>query len=722
MAYMPRRMEGARTPRTAEELAALEADYRPFPTVAEWSDVGCDAARWQRHADALNEAVRRADAESWQGLRDRFLRAAALDSSALSELIRPVPDLTAVVLRSSLSEDEWSSIVDATQLVVECHRRALVVASDAAEAGRPIDTNLIALLQDLIVESQETYTVSDEEGNKLEVELPRRQYKPVSNYIFRGDGELVSLAPASLVAQEMDRLAGELASEAYARMHPVVQSTYAHVALTRIHPFADGNGRLARTVASLPLLRAVGLPQLILADQWPAYALALDRSGERDAQRLLDLFLAAQVNTMDLARGLLERGAGEGAELPLTTVANSAERTLLDLVQVHLRAALGIPAPERRVAVSRVNPDSAGNGAVRTAQTDVQGARGMEVEFTVDPDEGAPGWLRLTSSTGDLLELWRDDVHPVPLEIVHLRVRSWLDRVLYAEPDLSRPLGSGSPPMPAPPDAAPVRGLFVLGVPRSGTTMMGNYIGSHPSVLGLAEYGGLYIAHSVAPAYINRLPGREHEGFLAALQDLAIGHASEMAREQGCAWFCDATPWNLQVAGALAASAPDAVFVLMLRHFSGAVLSLRQFYWAGQSWEDAAKLWVTLNACITQLPEDRTVVIGYDVFASHPADTVAGIREALSTIGLDPDLLDETQFAASHAAIVGRPSRPTVAELIDGEVIFHAIPSLDEEQWTPEVHAEVWPVVKEMHRALLDRFPDVYVSPPRPAHVPEEHW
>jgi hypothetical protein len=721
MAYMPRRMEGARVPRTSEELAALEAAYRPFDPVAAWSEVSCDAARWQRHTDALSEAVHRADAESWQGLRDRFLRAAALDSSALSELIRPVPDLTAVVLRSSLSDDEWSSVVDATQLVVECHRRALVVASDAADAGRSVDANLIAILQDLIVESQETYTVSDEDGNKLEVELPRRQYKPVSNYIFRGNGELVSLAPASLVAQEMERLAGELASEAYARLHPVVQSTYAHVALTRIHPFADGNGRLARTVASIPMLRETGLPQLILADQWPAYALALDRSGERDAQRLLELFLAAQVNTMDLARGLLERGDGEDAELPLTTLANSADRTLLDLVQVHLRTAIGVPVPERRVAVSRVSPETAGRSAVRVAQTDMQEERGMEVEFTVDPDKGAPGWLRLTSSTGDQLELWRDDVHPVPLEIVHLRVRTWLDRVLRAEPDSSWALGSGSPPVQVLPDSA-VRGLFVLGVPRSGTTMMGNYIGSHPAVLGLAEYGGLYIAHSVAPAYINRLPGREHDSFLAALRDLALDHASVLAREQGCEWFCDATPWNLQIAGALAASSPDAIFVLMLRHFSGAVLSLRQFYWAGQSWEDAAKLWVTLNACITQLPEDRTVVVGYDVLTSHPADTVAGIREALGTIGLDPELLDNTQLAASHAAIVGRPPRPTVAELVDGQVVFHPIPSLDPEQWTEEVHAQVWPVVKEMHRALLDRFPDVYVSPPRPEHVPEDQW
>jgi len=123
--------------------------------------------------------------------RGRFLRAAALDSAALGEFIRPVPDLTTVVLRGSLSDDAWSAVVDATQLVVECHRRALVVATDAAEAGSPVDENLIARLQDLIVESQQTYTVTVADGNKREVELPRRQYKPVSNYLLRSNCELV---------------------------------------------------------------------------------------------------------------------------------------------------------------------------------------------------------------------------------------------------------------------------------------------------------------------------------------------------------------------------------------------------------------------------------------------------------------------------------------------------------------------------------------------------
>jgi hypothetical protein len=697
---MPSHVAGRGVPRTRGELAALEARYQPFDPIAAWADVRCDAARWQRHADSLRTAVRRADAASWRDVREAFLRAAALDSTALAELIRPAPDVTNVVLHSALSDRGWASVVEGSRVVIECHRRALVVAADAAETGRPVDEELIARLQDLIVESQETYTVKNPDGSREEVELPRRQYKPVSNYLLHSDGEIEPFAPAALVAKEMRRLTSELSSDAFGRLHPVVQSAYVHVALIRIHPFADGNGRLARTLAAMPLLRAAGLPQLILADQWPAYIQALARCDDGDVRAVVDLFLAAQVNTMGLASGLLETGE-DSAHAPLPR-GDSAERTLLDLVAVHLREAVGAPGAGRSVAVT-----GAHNDAVRVAIADADGNSRADFELTVAPDD-APGWLRVASSAGDVLEVWRDDVHPAPTEIAHLRVRSWLDRIFQR----------GAHGLP---ESTRVRGLFVLGVPRSGTTMIGNWIGSHPAVLGVAEYGGFYVAHSVAPAYLNRLPGREHESFLSALRDLAERHVSGLARGQGRTWFCDATPWNLHVVGALTESLPDAIFVLMLRHFSGAVLSLRQFPWAGNSWADAAQLWVTLNGCIDRLPAERTIVVGYDTFTSFPVEVVTSLREALGSLGLDADRFDDRQFVASHAHVVGSP-RPTVAAVVDEQVVFRAIPSLDAQRWTPEVHAAVWPIVADVHRALRDRFPGVYESPPRPDRVPESEW
>src|SRR3954454_16345011 len=101
-------MEGAEVPWTGEEMALLEARYRPFEPVGEWSGVGCDADRWRRHAESLREAVARADPPTWERVQAGFLRAVALDSSALAKLIRPVPELTTIVLRRSVSAGGWS--------------------------------------------------------------------------------------------------------------------------------------------------------------------------------------------------------------------------------------------------------------------------------------------------------------------------------------------------------------------------------------------------------------------------------------------------------------------------------------------------------------------------------------------------------------------------------------------------------------------------------------
>ena len=92
-------------------------------------------------------------------------------------------------------------------------------------------------------------------------------------------------------------------------------------------------------VASIPFLRLFGLPQVLLADQWPAYRDALWSVDGGDVQPMVDLFLAAQVNAMDLTCHLLASDPAEpGAGVwPVATGIDSAERMLSDLVQVHLR-------------------------------------------------------------------------------------------------------------------------------------------------------------------------------------------------------------------------------------------------------------------------------------------------------------------------------------------------------------------------------------------------
>jgi hypothetical protein len=259
------------------------------------------------------------------------------------------------------------------------------------------------------------------------------------------------------------------------------------------------------------------------------------------------------------------------------------------------------------------------------------------------------------------------------------------------------------------------RALFVLGVPRSGTTLIGNYLGSAPDVLNLAEYGGFYVVHSVVPAVIERIPGYHHSDYLTETRAHARRFAERLARGSGCNWYLDHTPWNLEVAAGLADDPPGALFVLMLRHYAGNILSLRRFAWAGDSWEDNARLWVALYDRIIALPADRLISVGYDGLAADPGPTLDALRCALDKHGFDCSCLDDGLLALSHAAIIGEP-RPVIGVAGNGSAAgLQPIRSFEAERWSGDIHSRVWPIVRDMHYELLRRFPGTYQSPPRPA-------
>jgi prophage maintenance system killer protein len=450
-------------PRTAKELAELEASYRPFQSADSWSGLHVDAPRWNRFAHILARRCGAAGESAWADAMDRLLRAAALDSTALDGLFPANPELTTMVLGGSISRPEGDAAADPIEVVAECHRRALVLASEAATAGRSIDSHLIAVLQDVITESQVTYSVTTEHGDTVEVDLPRRQYKPVSNYLPLAGGRLAVFAPASMVAAEMERLSTELSSTSFTALHPAVQAAYAHYALTAIHPFADGNGRLARTVASIFLVRSTGVPLIVFAEQWSSYYQALNAATQSgDCQALADFVSVCAMSVMDLAANLVARPRPGGLAsdvlatdagiwgdevTPSAAVFDEAACGLLRTLAIELREALVSPPRGVRIAITTSHAGNvrqaepafrgpASQAVVRFAAR-VAGDRerdaAADLEFvplvSTVPGDQLPLAIRETR-TGELLEVALDDAYPVILEPAELRIRLWVRRLV----------------------------------------------------------------------------------------------------------------------------------------------------------------------------------------------------------------------------------------------------------------------------------------------------
>jgi Fic family protein len=96
----------------------------------------------------------------------------------------------------------------------------------------------------------------DQLGRAFEKQLEKGQYKTEPNSPTRPDSLVHEYCPPEQVASEMDRLVA-MHSEHDERGVPVeVEAAWFHHRFTQIHPFADGNGRVARAIASLVFIKA----------------------------------------------------------------------------------------------------------------------------------------------------------------------------------------------------------------------------------------------------------------------------------------------------------------------------------------------------------------------------------------------------------------------------------------------------------------------------------
>ena len=269
--------------------------------------------------------------------------------------------------------------------------------------------------------------------------------------------------------------------------------------------------------------------------------------------------------------------------------------------------------------------------------------------------------------------------------------------------------------------ASAARALFVLGAPRSGTTLVGNYLGSADGVLNLGEYGGFHLAYNIAPSTLGAMPGSYREPYPS--RDLVVHaewFAEGLAASEHKSWYCDTTPFNIRAADRMAAEMPDALFILMLRHYSGTIQSLRRsfasgFHWAGQSgsipptcgrtpinpWRRSRShgpWWsVSTPVCLTRARDRKNGGMGEGARVPGRWTRPRRVRRQPRTT------VEWTE--TDHRASGGRPGGTP------------AMSSFEQIRWSGDIHRAVWPVVEPVHRALQSRYPRIYGAPDPPAEL-----
>ncbi|KAF8647069.1 hypothetical protein AX16_006904 [Volvariella volvacea WC 439] len=114
--------------------------------------------------------------------------------------------------------------------------------------------------------------------------------------------QIIQCCPPSEVDKEVEyicRKANELLAHDF---NPFAAASWIHLILVRCHPFEDGNGRLSRLIASIPLMMHGYPPIAIMFSERKNYYDAVNSAHEDDHSLFIDCVTKGMVDTMNAAQ------------------------------------------------------------------------------------------------------------------------------------------------------------------------------------------------------------------------------------------------------------------------------------------------------------------------------------------------------------------------------------------------------------------------------------
>lgn len=178
--------------------------------------------------------------------------------------------------------------------IIRDHQDALEGLFDFVKTERPISTSFIRQLHQQLLRSVDEYETTDSNGTKGKTPLEKGKYKSLPNHWRHRDGNLHEYCPPEHVDAEMDRLVAIHAEHTAKGVPAEIATAWLHHCFTQIHPFPDGNGRVARALASAVLIKAGILPLLVTRTDRERYVKPLREADEGDLSGFITFVRSAQ--------------------------------------------------------------------------------------------------------------------------------------------------------------------------------------------------------------------------------------------------------------------------------------------------------------------------------------------------------------------------------------------------------------------------------------------
>jgi len=224
--------------------------------------------------------------------------------------------------------------------LIQDQKAAVEGLFDFVGGKRKLSTFYIKQLHQLLTQNQSsTEALIPSTGEIVSIPLIRGDWKQQPNNPTRQNGTLYEYCPPEQVSSEMDRLMQLHDLHAEQQVPPEIESAWLHHRFTQIHPFQDGNGRVARCLANLVFIQAEWFPLVITRDDRAAYIAASEEADGGDLSFLINLFSKSQKQSFIRSLGLSEQILSEAkrAQVVIASAVDKLKQNLSASVEKALR-------------------------------------------------------------------------------------------------------------------------------------------------------------------------------------------------------------------------------------------------------------------------------------------------------------------------------------------------------------------------------------------------
>ncbi|MBU3678403.1 MAG: Fic family protein [Candidatus Kapabacteria bacterium] len=246
----------------------------------------------------------------------------AWDRGVTEVLIEQGIDASVIAHRGGLGEDEARNV----HAMISDHYEIVDGLFDYVKGDAVLTEVFIRGLHQKFTRHQD-YTEAMSEHGLIRITLEKGVYKSRPNSPRRTDGEVHEYCPPEFTQEEMTALV-KMYNDSENTHSPEVRAAWLHHRFTQIHPFQDGNGRVARALASLVFLRKGLFPLVVREEDRIRYIDALEKADQGDLGPLVQLFSRLQLDAILKALGLEQQvqRTNDAASITAAAIAQLRDR------------------------------------------------------------------------------------------------------------------------------------------------------------------------------------------------------------------------------------------------------------------------------------------------------------------------------------------------------------------------------------------------------------